>query len=97
MSMTNAQAALIAAAFADRTGDTDNVTFLATEYRRYLDRQDAIFGNQPTSPTGQAPQLSATRCPRKSPSGFSFCDLPEGHGGKCENSHEGIAWGGTGL
>lgn len=91
MSMTNAQAALIAAASTDTTGDIDNVRYMADWFIKWLDKQDAA------SRPAQPPQLQTTRCTRKSPSGESFCDLPEGHGGKCENSHEGIAWGGTGL
>lgn len=108
--LSNAQAALIAAASTDTTGDPDNVTYLASDYLKWLAAQDdAGPADQCSCHPGadhdeRVPSVHVTKenhpvklCARKSPSGQSLCDLPLFHGGKCQNEHEGVAWGGTGI
>jgi hypothetical protein len=92
--MSNAQAALIAAAATDRTGDEENVYYLASNYISWLATQDEAAA------TPQSPRVidKAARipCGHTSTRGF-VCDLPALHGGAHGNDHEGVSWGGSGL
>ena len=80
MSMTNAQAALIAAA---GTGyrDAESVLEAANEYFQWLDAQDAF--EHPADPWRQCESISP---------GSSRCNKAAGHEGKHINDKHGTAW-----
>lgn len=84
--MTNAQAALMAAAATDTAGDLDNVLYVASEYLSWLAAQDNAPRAEPQ--VAQCASLSSggTRCDGWAP-------LGERHSGKHFNSKHGTIWG----
>ena len=98
MSMTNAQAALIAASKSPYGGSANVISF-AAEYLEWLDSKDNN-NEQPVIPTmtggvdwEHVP--SHTRRPQCTDvnSSGARCDLPADHAGKHENDHDSSTWG----
>lgn len=86
MSLTNRQAALIAATNYIVEGDLADVYEIARGFESWLNRGDAP--PEPVVPV-RAPVL---QCPIVSGGGVP-CELDEGHDGGHKNHHDGISWG----